>query len=56
VEAAEDRVAQHAAQRLEDRFPRSQRELDDGVEVGLLEGADDDRGGHALVTVAGLRD
>jgi hypothetical protein len=56
VETGKDRVTEDAAQRLENRLPGSQRELDDGVEVGFLERTDINLGGHAMVTVAGLRD
>ena len=55
MEAGEDRLAEHLAQRLQYRFPRPQREFDEGVEVGILERADDDCGGHATVTVPGLK-
>ena len=56
VETRKDRVAEDAAQRLENRLPGSQREFDDGVEIGFLERTDINRGSHAVVTVAGLRD
>ena len=46
METREDRIAEHLAQRLEDRFPGSQRELDDRVEVGLLERTDENVAGH----------
>ena len=52
VETGEDRLTEDRAQRLEDRLPGSQRQLDDGVEVGLPERTDDDRDVHERLTVA----
>jgi hypothetical protein len=40
VEAGEDRVAQDLAHRFEHRLPGTARELDDGVQVGLVKRTD----------------
>src|SRR3954447_14422888 len=52
VKAVEDRVTQYCAERIEDRLPGSQRELDDGVEVRVPKRTDDDLGVHRRMTVA----
>ena len=46
VEAGEDRLAQDLLHRFEHRFPSAERELDDGVQVGLVKRTDLKPGTH----------